>query len=79
MCSGPFPAAAVGAPQSLELMAEVYAASMTIVRNRGLIPLPATRPVTVIETRGQAASLAEDAARVSITLAQALAQISEPR
>ncbi len=69
----PFPAAAVGAPQSLELMAEVYAASMTIVRNRGLIPLPATRPVTVIETRGQAASLAEDAARVSITLAQALA------
>lgn len=70
----PFPEGEVGSEGHRKLMEEAYSMSLTAVRSDGLIPLPSD-PITVIETRAHAASLAEENAAEGLTLARALAEL----
>lgn len=70
----PFPACDVGSAPHRQLMEEAYGKSLTVVRDGALIPLP-SRAVTVIETRAQPSSLAEERRWEGATLSGALADL----
>lgn len=70
----PFPDKSVGSPENQALMEDAYGDSITVVKGSEYIPLPDV-PITVIEVKHTAASLAEEQVGDGFSLSQALSDL----